>query len=138
MPTRGDSRRVGGDHNSVWKPKQQRRQRAIRGGASGDGGQREAAAAAAAVHSTTTERRPRVNVPTTGGIQTTEGDGRPILLAPDGEMDAEAIAGEKKMKGEVKEDERGFKGLEYMCRKNVTLGHDLHSVQIVTKGHVFV
>ncbi|KAK9112256.1 hypothetical protein Scep_019775 [Stephania cephalantha] len=70
--------------------------------------------AAAAVHSTTTMRRPHVNVSTTGRIRTTEGDGRPILLAPDGEMDAEAIAGEKKMKGEVKEDGRGFKGLEYV------------------------
>ncbi|KAK9126304.1 hypothetical protein Scep_015150 [Stephania cephalantha] len=72
---------------------------------------RESGAAAATLHSTTMERRPRVNVPTTGGIRSTKGDGRPILLAPDGEMDAEAVAGEKKMKGEVKEDGRGFKGL---------------------------
>ncbi|KAK9094419.1 hypothetical protein Scep_025888 [Stephania cephalantha] len=85
-------------------------QREIRGAQrSGAMAARAQRAAAAAVHSTITKRRPRVNVPTTDGIRTTEGDGRPILLAPDGEMDAEGVAGEKKMKGEVKEDGRAHK-----------------------------
>ncbi|KAK9111930.1 hypothetical protein Scep_019449 [Stephania cephalantha] len=53
--------------------------------AAGGGGGR--GAAAAAMQSTTTERRPRVKLPTTGGIRTTEDDGRPSFLAPDGEMD---------------------------------------------------
>ncbi|KAK9105829.1 hypothetical protein Scep_022673 [Stephania cephalantha] len=57
------------------------------------------AAAAAAVHSTTTERRPRVNVPTTGGIRTTEGDGRPILLAPDGRWMRRRSPERRKRKG---------------------------------------
>ncbi|KAK9112189.1 hypothetical protein Scep_019708 [Stephania cephalantha] len=47
------------------------------------------------------ERRPRIKVPTTGGIQTTEGDEQMTLLAPDGEMDAR--------RSQVRENEREVK-----------------------------
>ncbi|KAK9140898.1 hypothetical protein Scep_010579 [Stephania cephalantha] len=80
-PAVGDSRQWEETTNAGRKRAKQRRQEAIRAG--GQSGQ-----AATAVQSTTTERRPRVKVPTTGEIRTTEDDGRPMsLLAPDGEMD---------------------------------------------------
>ncbi|KAK9165991.1 hypothetical protein Scep_001182 [Stephania cephalantha] len=78
-PTVGDSRQWEETTNAGSKRAQQRRQEAIRAG-----GRR---AAAAAVQSTTTDRRPRVKLPTTGGIRITEDDERSSFLAPDGEMD---------------------------------------------------
>ncbi|KAK9133119.1 hypothetical protein Scep_012647 [Stephania cephalantha] len=85
-PVVGDSRQWEETTNAGRK-----RAAAPRGGdtrrrqAGGGGGRR---AAAAAVQSTTTERRPRVKLPTTGGIRTTEDDGRPNFLAAGrGKMD---------------------------------------------------
>ncbi|KAK9099973.1 hypothetical protein Scep_023403 [Stephania cephalantha] len=75
-----------------------------------------AAATAPRIEITTTERRPRVKVATTGGIQTTEADGWQTLVAPDGEMDAEAVAGETKW--EVQEDGNRWEGWLYGIPKS--------------------
>ncbi|KAK9105634.1 hypothetical protein Scep_022478 [Stephania cephalantha] len=84
---RGDSRR------------QRRSRRREASNATQGGAMRRSDQRPACLKSATTERRPRVKVATTGGIRTTKADGRRTLLAPDGEMDAEAVADETKQDG---------------------------------------
>ncbi|KAK9140894.1 hypothetical protein Scep_010575 [Stephania cephalantha] len=55
---------------------------------------RRDATTAAGLKSATTKRFSRVKLAATGGIRTTEADGRRTLVALDGETDAEAVAGE--------------------------------------------
>ncbi|KAK9088511.1 hypothetical protein Scep_027593 [Stephania cephalantha] len=48
----------------------------------------------AGLKSATTKRCSRLKLAATGGIRTTEANGRRTLVALDGETDAEAVAGE--------------------------------------------
>ncbi|KAK9167287.1 hypothetical protein Scep_002478 [Stephania cephalantha] len=126
---RGDSRRWEKTTN-VGEEKQQQPPVGGDSRASGRGQRRERRRMAAAFnHYGVASSRQRSN----DRRDTDHGGRRTADLTCAGrEMDAEAVAGEKKTKGEVKEMDGGLK-LGFCGSKNVTRVHDFHRMEIVTK-----